>query len=379
MNGPICTIYSEMRRLARSAAATTILALVMTSCGLAALSTTALAPGPAQQRAADALAAPVHPVTPAAPSGEPALLQKAVVPAEPAVVAKATLPAATVGTMKHIWQSLNNCGPAAVVMALSTLGVDADQETARLALRGSDWRRGMGPGGVDPWVRDLYGLRSVWRNNGTNAVVKALVSNGFAPMVTQWMEDASISRIAHWRTVAGYDDAKGVFYVNDSMRGRGVPLTYGWFDRNWQAFSYRYMVIYRPEEEPLLRAIVGDEWNDRVMRQRSYERTRSEALERTDSQSWLAYGEASYQNGLFAEAVAAFEKGLALGSAEGVFTLRSSYPQALRALGREQDAAKAQQQLGGTATPSTVAAPPDRLALQIAIDRARLEGISFTE
>ncbi|HJW47905.1 MAG TPA: hypothetical protein VJ726_00655, partial [Candidatus Limnocylindria bacterium] len=26
--------------------------------------------------------------------------------------------------MKHVWQSLNNCGPAAVVMALSTLGVD---------------------------------------------------------------------------------------------------------------------------------------------------------------------------------------------------------------------------------------------------------------
>ncbi|HEV8656326.1 MAG TPA: C39 family peptidase, partial [Candidatus Limnocylindria bacterium] len=151
--------------------------------------------------------------------------------------------------MKHIWQSLNNCGPAAVVMALSTLGVDVDQETARIALRGPDVRRGMGPQGVDPWVKDNWGLRSTWRNNGTNATIKKLVANGFAPMVTQWMQDYSISRIGHWRAVRGYDDNEGVFYVNDSMLGNMVPLRYEWFNRNWQSFNYRYMVIYRPEDE----------------------------------------------------------------------------------------------------------------------------------
>lgn len=42
--------------------------------------------------------------------------------------------------------------------------------------------------------------------------------------------------------------------------------------------------------------------------------------------------------GRYAEAVAAFERGLALGAATGVFTLRSSYPNALRALGRDAEA-----------------------------------------
>jgi tetratricopeptide (TPR) repeat protein len=234
----------------------------------------------------------------------------------------------------------------------------------------------MGPQGVGPWVNELYGLRSIWRNNGTNAVIKALVSNGFAPAVTQWMEDPSISRIAHWRTVAGYDDAKGTFYVNDSMRGRGVALSYEWFDKNWQSFSYRYMVIYRPEDEPLLKAIVGEEWNDRVMRQRFYERLRAEALERNDSASWLAYGEAAYQNGMFVEAVAAFEKGLKLGSAEGVFTLRGSYPQALRALGRYAEADIAAQRFTGGS--STVAAPPDPFAVQLALDRLVYDASVYT-
>jgi hypothetical protein len=272
--------------------------------------------------------------------------------------------------MKHIWQSLNNCGPAAVVMALSTLGVDANQEAARLALRGPDVRRGMGPQGVDPWVKENWGLRSTWRNGGTIDTIKTLVANGFAPMVTQWMQDPWVSRIAHWRTVRGYDDAAGVMYVNDSMLGNMVPLPYDWFSRNWQSFSYRYMVIYKPEDEKLLKAIMGPQVSDAVMRRDLYERARSEALTQNTNFAWLALGEAAYAYGMFDEAVTAFEKGLSMGSANGVFGLRNSYPQALKALGRRQDADKAAQLLSATtATPTTVAAPPDPYALYLALRR----------
>ncbi len=359
----------------RSAAAAASLALVLTSCGLAVLSTPALAPeaDSAQARAITRALAPDQPVD-VGTSAAQVPLQK-VVAAEPPVAVKPTLPAADLGDVAHIWQTLNNCGPASVVMALSSLGVDTDQETARLALRGPDVRRGMSPVPVDAWVRNNFGLRAVWRNNGTNAEIRALVANGFAPMVTQWMEDPSISRIAHWRTVVGYDDAKGVFYSNDPMRGRHVALTYEWFDRNWQPFSYRYLVIYRPQDEALLTAIVGADWSERTMRQAYYERARGEALQRNDSASWLAYGEAAYQYGMFTEAIAAFERGLSLGSATGVFTLRSSYPQALRALGREQDAAAAQQRIAGiTPVSSTVAPPaPDGFALRLARERMEAE------
>lgn len=292
---------------------------------------------------------------------------------EPAVEVKAALPAIDVPAMRHVWQSLNNCGPAAVVMALSTFGIDASQEVARLALRGPDWNRGMGPTPVDPWVREQYGLRSMYRTNGTNALMKKLVTNGFAPMVTQWLEDPWKSRISHWRTVRGYDDARGVFYVNDSMLGRGVPLTYDWFAANWQPFSYRYMVVYRPEDEPRLRAIIGDDWNDVRNRRNFYERSRAEAQAQSTSAAWLAFGEAAYQYGQFAEAVAAFEKGIAIGSPTGVFTLRSSYPNALRALGRHAEANVAAGRLSGI-TPgiATVAgAATDERILAFAEQRER--------
>jgi len=256
-------------------------------------------------------------------------------------------------------------------MALSTFGITADQETARLALRGPDVRRGMGPQGVDPWVNELYGLRSMWRNNGTVDLLKRLVANGFAPLVTQWMQDPSVSRIAHWRTIRGYDDGQQTFFVNDPMLGNFVPLGYQWIQDNWQPFSYRYMVVYRPEDEALLKAIVGPEWSESRNREAFYERAKAEALGQHTSAAWLTYGEASYQSGRFEEALAAFDRGFSLGSALGVFTVRSSYPQTLRALGKLNDADRAQANLSSlTAVPSsTVASPPDTFALWMAFRR----------
>jgi hypothetical protein len=229
----------------------------------------------------------------------------------------------------------------------------------------------MGPQKVDAWVNANFSLRSVWRNNGTNDLLRRLVANGFAPMVTQWMQDPMVSRIAHWRVVRGYDDAASTFYVNDPMLGNMVPLSYQWFQSNWQSFSYRYMVIYDPKDEALLKAIIGDDWNDTHMRKNFYERTKADAYAQDTSAAWVAYGEAAYGFGLFGEAVNAFERGMALGSVQGVFTLRSSYPQALRALGRQTEADAMQKRLSTSTSSATVASPPDPFALYLAFMRER--------
>jgi hypothetical protein len=74
---------------------------------------------------------------------------------------------------------------------------------------------------------------------------------------------------------------------------------------------------------------------------------------------------------MFEEAVAAFEKGLSMGSPNGVFGLRNSYPQALRALGKQQEADGAAQQLNNISVvpSSTVVAPPDPYAVYLALLR----------
>jgi len=101
---------------------------------------------------------------------------------------------------------------------------------------------------------------------------------------------------------------------------------------------------------------------------------RADAYTQDTSAAWLTYGEAAYLDGWFAESVAAFDRGMQLGSATGVFTVRSSYPQALRALGRQNDAnAMAASLATLSATPASAAQLPDRYATFMAYRRARAE------
>ena len=303
----------------------TLAALLLTS-SLACASS----PAPARP---DLAAAPV-----AADSSDAIDLPETAVPyAGPAVEIALPGPRAEVGRMSYVAQTWNNCGPASVVMVLSHLGVDASQEVARLALRGPDISRGMPAQNVAPWVGEQYGLKAIVRTNGSRDTVRTLVANGFPVIVTQWLQDAP-SRIAHYRVVRGYDDASARFVVNDPIRGAAVSLDYRWFDANWQVFLYRYVVIYRPEDERTIRAIIGEDWSDSTMRAHMYARAKSEADAQGGQDAWLALGEAAYQLGRYEESVAAFERGLSLGAGTGVFTMRSSYPNALRALGRDAEA-----------------------------------------
>src|ERR1700675_4591637 len=108
--------------------------------------------------AAPSLSTPTQSVAaPAADEGTPVSAQLTVSApaADPAAVAipapePQAAPASIVfDDMKHVWQSLNNCGPASVVMALSTFGIDVSQEFARVPLRGTNVLSGMGPQKVD--------------------------------------------------------------------------------------------------------------------------------------------------------------------------------------------------------------------------------------
>src|SRR5438270_456715 len=103
------------------------------------------------------------------------------------------------------------------------------------------------------------------------------------------------------------------------------------------------------------------------MRKNFYGRSRTEGYAQDSSAGWLAYGEASYGYGSFKEAVAAFERGMALGSVQCVFTMPSSYPQPLRALARQSEADAVAPTLSTSTPSSTVASPPEPFALYLAL------------
>jgi tetratricopeptide (TPR) repeat protein len=82
--------------------------------------------------------------------------------------------------------------------------------------------------------------------------------------------------MGHYLVVNGYDDLQARFTVQDSLLNPNQPMPYHELgDRWWRDFNYVYLVIYPPEREPELMAILGD----RADEAESYRRAEQRALE----------------------------------------------------------------------------------------------------
>ena len=64
---------------------------------------------------------------------------------------------------------------------------------------------------------------------------------------------------AHYLLVTGYDDATGRVHGADPLRGPDKKIPYDTLMEDWKPFNYLYMVIYLPEDEAEVAAILGQD------------------------------------------------------------------------------------------------------------------------
>ncbi len=206
-------------------------------------------------------------------------------PAPSAALAPRSLPARHfIGQLKHSVQTLNNCGPASVVSVLSYYDFDVSQEAARRVLRPYAESRGMSEKVIPGYVAQ-FGLEGKVRVNGNEDLIKALVANDIPVIVLQWIRENW--RLGHFRVVQGYDDAQGVFYVNDSLLGPNIAISYESFDARWDYNWSRYIPVYRPDQAPLVASLLGQDWTDKGMFERALPDIRRQiAAKPTDWQAW---------------------------------------------------------------------------------------------
>lgn len=169
------------------------------------------------------------------------------------------------GQLKHSVQTLNNCGPASVVSVMSFYDIDVSQEEARRVLRPYAESRGMSQHVIPPYVAK-FGLQAKVRLNGNDDLIKALVANDIPVIVLQYISETW--RTGHFRVVQGYDDHAGVYYVNDSLLGPNLAISYKSFAARWDYNWSYYVPIFRPDQAPLVAAILGPDWTDRGMNER---------------------------------------------------------------------------------------------------------------
>lgn len=161
--------------------------------------------------------------------------------------------------VKHEFQKMNNCGPATLSMALSYWGWEGNQELTRGWLRPHPEDRNVMLYEMVDAVKANTSFSALVRYGGDDELIKKFVAAGIPVIIERDMGDVrpNADWTGHYSLITGYDDGSGKYLTQDSYRGENIVLDYENHDRFWRAFNYVFVVIYPPEREVEILAILG--------------------------------------------------------------------------------------------------------------------------
>ena len=214
--------------------------------------------------------------------------------------------------MLHDWQKMNNCAPTTVAMALSYYNLLLTQFDTAPELKGGPQDKNVSPSEIVSYLHS-QGFGGVVRVNGDIETLQLLVSNDIPVIVEQWLDRPGDELTGHYRLVRGYDRSTQEIIVNDSYSGPRLRFPFAEFDRLWRPFNRVYVPVYQPGQEPVVRAIIGGNWDDRRMYELAVETARAETDSPGDVYTWFNLGNSLLGLGEYAQAVAAFDRAIEIG------------------------------------------------------------------
>jgi hypothetical protein len=226
-----------------------------------------------------------------------------------------TLPRSSLMTgITYQKQTWNNCGPSNVTMALSYYGWQRDQTYAAQFLKpGGREDKNVSPDEMAAFVNEQSSVRAIYRVGGTVDLMRSLLANNFPVIIETGFMPEGYDWIGHYRTLVGYDDNQGTFYLYDSFlaqaEGTPIPETYPALDQMWRHFNRTYIVVYEPQREELLRSVMGDHWDERAAVESALEVATAEATaDRTDGHAWFNLGSSLSALGDYERAAIAYDR-----------------------------------------------------------------------
>lgn len=195
-------------------------------------------------------------------------------------------------------QTPNNCGPATLALYLKTYGWDGSQADIASKVKIYDADRNVNVDELVYFARNNVGwLNTEFRVGGDIALIQKLVAAGIPVMIeegfyldeTYWPNDDRWA--GHYLLITGYDDARQTFTTQDSFRGANQVISYDKIKEQWQAFNYVYVLLYRPEQEEMVKSILSDDFDPDVNRQKALELAQSETqAPNATAYSWFNLG-----------------------------------------------------------------------------------------
>jgi tetratricopeptide (TPR) repeat protein len=168
---------------------------------------------------------------------------------------------------EHQHNRWNYCGPANLSMALTFWGWKGDRDVVGAAIKPEDKDKNVMPYEMEDFVdTQVEGLRALTRQGGEISLVQRLVSAGFPVLAEkgyyEYDYNGKLGWMGHYQFITGYDEAQGVFIVQDTYRdGPDHPVLYADFITGWRSFNYIFLVAYPAERQDQVLALLG-EWAD---------------------------------------------------------------------------------------------------------------------
>lgn len=255
--------------------------------------------------------------TPPSPTATPVV-------SAPAVPVQSPVASVVLTGLRHYWQTWNNCGPATLAMNLSYYGSPLDQAEIGAALRPFPEDKNVSPEEMVNYAR-AQGYQAQLRVNGSAELARTFLSNGIPLLLHTWLEEEPNNGMGHYRLLVGYDDSRASWIVYDSYVSTnlvtsdannyaGIYMDYDLAERRWQVFNYAYVLVYPPEQAPLVQAILGESYNEDVMWQQSLARAQAAAAnDPTNPFTHFNVGTNLVHQGDYAGAAAAYDQARAIG------------------------------------------------------------------
>jgi len=187
----------------------------------------------------------------------------------------------------------NYCAPANLSMALSFWDWEGDRDVVGPAIKPDPKDKNVMPYEMVDYVLANTELRALSRVGGDLQTIKRFISAGYPVLIERaaYFRDIEgvVSWMGHYQVVTGFDDAKGVFIAQDSFTKPDEEIPYPEMETHWRGFNNTYILIYPPEKEAEVLAMLGPDANESTNNQRAAQKASEEIYSQTGIDEYYAW------------------------------------------------------------------------------------------
>jgi tetratricopeptide (TPR) repeat protein len=185
------------------------------------------------------------------------------------------------------------CAPANLSMLLSYWGWEGNRDVTGPILKPYDRDKNVMPYEMQNFVEEQTSYKAVVRVNGTLDLLRTFLSQEFPVLVERGVYERDFNGVVtwmgHYQVLTGYNDQGDYFLAQDSYRTPNLQVPTEELYNGWRAFDFTYLVIYPPEREAEVMAILGSDADEQQNYRNALDQAGQDVLTQEGMQLFFAY------------------------------------------------------------------------------------------